>query len=263
MDAQTATTVLRWYEELEEQLGTFMKRIPPHGKNLQVWSPALATILVEACNLIESVFYHITPDPVIVNKSKKKRDKLYLRDYATLYSNHLRLPERKVVIFQEPLDWCTPFAQWSDATTFPSPAWWNVHNKSKHSRLDHFEDFTLKRARDALAGALVVIATAPLVDSAKDLVAVMIKQGWIHIDIHGGEKEMLDHFYNNHNIKGACLIPETSLFAAILSVTPLPQELGGLKHYLYRTMKPNFMWPLGKDAKLRTWLDLVYPDHER
>jgi hypothetical protein len=34
MDAQTATNVLRWYEELEEQLVYFMKDIPPQGKIL-------------------------------------------------------------------------------------------------------------------------------------------------------------------------------------------------------------------------------------
>ena len=102
MDAQTATNVLRWYEELEEQLVYFMKDIPPQGTNLDVWSPALATVIVESCNLIQSVFYHITPDPTAYG-STKKREKLFLSDYAAFYSNRHSLSERRVVIFKSHL----------------------------------------------------------------------------------------------------------------------------------------------------------------
>jgi hypothetical protein len=253
MDAQTATNVLRWYEELEEQLVYFMKDIPPQGKNLDVWSPALATVIVESCNLIESVFYHITPDPTTYG-STKKREKLFLCDYAAFYSNRHSLSERKVVIFQEPLDWCTPFEKWAGATTFDNPEWWDIHNKSKHSRLDHFEKFTLKRAIEALAGALVVIATAPMVSSARALATVMVKHGWLNLDLEMGiDREFLDHFYNR-NVAKAWLAPETPLFAAILSVVPLPQTMSSdLKWILFN---PEKLWPIGKSQKLKKWLQL-------
>src|SRR5262249_27548336 len=137
MNATTAVNVLQWYESLETQVMHFMQVVPPQGANLSAWSPTLATVLVEACNLLESVLYHITPDPVALPGSGKRtpRDSLTLAHYAALYSSKLRLPERKAAFFQEPFGWRTPFSGWAGrSTNFQNPLWWEVHNRSKHRR---------------------------------------------------------------------------------------------------------------------------------
>ena len=51
MDEMIARAVLRWYESLEEQIVEFLRVVPPHGPNFNTWSPQLATVLVESCNL--------------------------------------------------------------------------------------------------------------------------------------------------------------------------------------------------------------------
>jgi hypothetical protein len=53
--------ILRWYEGLEAQVMDFIHVVPPHGNNQQVWSSKLATVLVEACCLIESIFVITQP----------------------------------------------------------------------------------------------------------------------------------------------------------------------------------------------------------
>ena len=98
MDEMISGTVLHWYETLEAQTIEFLRVVPPHGPNLDTWSPRLATVLVESCNLIESVLYHITPATVSVSGKTKKRNDLQLADYAQLYCTNLRLPDHTAIL---------------------------------------------------------------------------------------------------------------------------------------------------------------------
>ena len=76
---EQAGDVLRWYEGLEAQVMDFIRVVPPHGThNLNSWSSQMATVLVEACCLIESIFHQFKDDAATAQGKPKPRDRLML-----------------------------------------------------------------------------------------------------------------------------------------------------------------------------------------
>ena len=221
MDATTTGNTLRWYEDLEDELVAFLKAVPPQGNNRKVWSPKLATILVEACTLTESVFYHITPITDAVGD--RDRDHMGLAEYAELYRVKRRLAERKVVFFQEPLGWVEPFHRWANRTTGfkdKEPAWWKIYNEAKHHRLEMLEKATLKMAICAVAGAFVTIVTE------STLLLAARRHEWLSFNYDRPEVLVADVLEQR---SGIWLCPETPLFAALLGASPLPDDINKLK----------------------------------
>jgi hypothetical protein len=257
MDATTAANVIRWYQSLEEQLQEVLNVVPPQGTNLQTaWSPKLATVLVEACNLIESVLYDLidsspyydatTNKVQVPGESKpRKRDRLELHHYAQLYCKPLRLHACQAVFFHEPLGWQMPFGVWDGQPPFRQPDWWVVHNASKHRRLGHFEAFTLEKAIAALAGALVVIASAPAEPSAMDLCWAMIQHEWIN-PLSYETPQLILQFYAGRGFTDQHLCVETSLFAVLVGRTPIQGEVDQL-------WKNRGFQLFAGGNKLRTW----------
>ena len=180
--------ILRWYEGLEAQVMDFIRVVPPHGDNLEVWSPKLATILVDACCLIESIFHQFKDDAATEQPEKQKpSDRPNFRDYAELYSSLLGLPKRTAILLTDTPAYRTPFDLWRDLLGGApydrkkhEPKWWDLYNKSKHRRMKVFPEFTLTRTIDALAGALVVISTVPA------FTQMMVRHEWLPLD---GEPE--------------------------------------------------------------------------
>jgi hypothetical protein len=176
---EQAGEVLRWYEGLEAQVGDFIRVVPPHGPhNLNSWSSQLATVLVEACCLIESILYQFKDDAATAQPDLERpaRKDHRLEDYAKLYGSLLRLPERTVIFFPDTPEPRKPFSSWADlphGEPFKSPEWWKLYNRSKHRRIGAFSEFTLTMAINALAGALIVISTVPA------FTPMMVRREWL------------------------------------------------------------------------------------
>jgi hypothetical protein len=165
---EQAGEVLRWYEGLEEQVRDFIRVVPPHGTNLQLWSSKIATVLVEACCLIESVFRLFRDGAATKLGKPKPGDRLTLGGYAELYGSLLRLPERTAIVLTDTPAYRTPFGLWRallGGASFDAkkhvPEWWHLYKESKRHRVTLFPEFTLTKAIDALSGALIVISTVP------------------------------------------------------------------------------------------------------
>src|SRR5262247_420948 len=109
---EAAGQLSRWYEGLEAQEDDFLRVVPPHGVNLGVWSSRLATILVEACYLIESILHHFREDAATAQGNPKPRNYLQLKDYVALYNRLLRLPDRTAILLTDVPDDRRPFAPW-------------------------------------------------------------------------------------------------------------------------------------------------------
>jgi hypothetical protein len=207
--------------DIESDLADFLSVVPPQGNNLKVWSPKLSTILVEACPLTESVFYHITEISAAVRVID--REHMGLEEYAELHGVQRRLAERKVVFFQEPLRWIEPFRKWVGRTTrLKVPTWWAIYNRAKHQRLDTLQEATLETAIVAVAGVLVTIVTEP---------ALLIAAGrheWLDLHAEGLEGFVADFFQEKSPFIWLC--PETQLFAAPLGPSVLPDNIDELRH---------------------------------
>jgi hypothetical protein len=177
MDEATALNIIRWYEGLEEEVVDFLRYVPPQNQNMNVWSPRLATVIVEACGLIGSLFRYISPAEVTIHGKKKKRDKLKILDYAELYSAKLQLPARKIILLISPSSYRNPFSIWSKQVSKSSttPSWWTTNNDLKHQRIDNFCKATMNTAIDALAGALLIISKVP------ELLPAVLRHGWLDL----------------------------------------------------------------------------------
>ena len=256
MDETAAANTLRWYESLGGQLVEFIKVVPAQGKNLtSVWSPMLATVLVEACNLAESVLYDLTPDPAPILPKAIPRKHIRLDHYGQLYSRQFRLPHRKAAFFQEPIGWRSPFTCWArrkrnprtGKLEFSQPDWWATHNASKHRRLDHFDEFTLDKAIDALAGAFLIIATAPICPKGIELALAMDRNNWM-MGAPWPRKHWQDFYDDDQSFPGLQWVcPETALFAAPIGEPPLPENVTDLQSGMI----------VKGGVKIRKWLGLT------
>lgn len=241
---QYAGEVLRWYEGLEAQVMDFIRLVPPHGPhNLNSWSSQLATVLVEACCLIESIFYQFRDDAAIeqgktIRKAKPgKRLFLTLKDYAELYGSLLRLPERTVILLTDTPNFRTPFSLWTNAHV---PAWWDLYNSSKHGRFEVFTKFTLTRAIDALAGALIVISTVPAFAPA------LLRHEWLPLGSWNPEALVPDYcqtLRGQHSTSSEWPFTiETRLFALPIGHSQLPLDTKDFRPLFYGASPRLLRW---------------------
>jgi hypothetical protein len=237
---EQAGEVLRWYEGLEAQLMDFIRVVPPHGThNLNSWSSQLATILVEACCLIDSIFSKFRKDAVIVRGTSPSKD---INGDAELYAPLLRLPERKAMVLTAAHPFHTPFGLWADllhGTPYRSKQhkleWWTLYARSKHDRIPAFEAFTLTKTIDALAGALIVISTVPA------FTPMMVRRGWLFFLGHSTPREGLMQDYHQtllgqREIFGENDWPftvETGLFAVPIGHGHLPDDSNDFHPVVY------------------------------
>jgi hypothetical protein len=75
-------------------------------------------VLVEVCCLVESIFdhfkYHFKGDAATEQGKSKPGAYLTLGNYADLFGGLLRLPERRVILLTDVLEYRCPFAVWTD-----------------------------------------------------------------------------------------------------------------------------------------------------
>jgi hypothetical protein len=220
MDEATAANILRWYQGLEEKVEEFLKYIPPQNENMTTWSPQLATLIVEACAIIDSLLFYVTPSKVIIRGKEKDRDNLNILDYAELYSAKFALPRRKVIFLASPPSYRNPFDIWANQVSgsFSSPHWWIVYNDLKHDRIANFKKASMRTAIDALTGALLIISKAMF--EVPELLRVALRYGFL--DLGGLNPEIFLSILQGGQ-EGRML--ESSLFALWLGHWELPEDI--------------------------------------
>lgn len=220
MDEATAANIIRWYQGLEEKVEEFLKYIPPQNENMTTWSPQLATIIVEACAIIDSLFFYITPSKVVIHDKEKDRDKLGILDYAELYCGKFELPKRKVIFLASPPSYRNPFDIWANQVSgsFSSPPWWIVNNDLKHDRITNFNKASMRTAIDALAGSLLIISKVMI--EVPELLRVVLRFGFL--DLGGWNPEYFLEILEKGQ-EGKML--ETHLFALWLGHWELPENI--------------------------------------
>ena len=149
MDDFDKDQILQWYEWLEDELLQILKYIPPSEQNLRAFSPRLASLIVESCGLLDSIFRQISPDPVVVGTKSKPRKKLDIVDYAKLYSAKFELPATKSILLIRPARYLSPFSAWRHGYK-PAP-WWRIHTDLKHDRIANLRKGSIEdRYRESL-----------------------------------------------------------------------------------------------------------------
>ena len=149
------------FTNLEEQLLGCMEFIPFVDQNQQVISPKFATIILEACSLIESILKEITNDKGIKYNFKK---------YAEVNENSLELENTISLFLGSPPRFYQPYEKW----TKNIPDWWKSYNKLKHDRLNNYEFGTYETAILSLTGLHQLISKCRLFTDS------LIKAGWFN-----------------------------------------------------------------------------------
>lgn len=156
MDEFERDSVIHWYELLEDRLLDFLWRVPPIGANLEVHSPHLAGIILEASGLLDSVFREIASDPATVS-GKPKRD-LKIADYKELFGARFNLPNYRSYVLVSPPQVRCPFEAWDRNEHL---TWWATYNKIKHNRIANLRKATLDVAIESMCALHQVLSRAP------------------------------------------------------------------------------------------------------
>ncbi len=220
MDPVRAFRVVIRYESLEAQLVEFLKHVPPQGSNMNAWSPTVATIIKEACSLLETILKWSSPTKAKVRGRVKKRKDLSIEDLAILNSELLGLAKRKVIWLTSPPEYRTPYDCWvnlSQSKRVRAPAWWTTHNRLKHDEISFMEEATVNMGIDALAGLILAAGSSPEMTRAlmqRDLLH------WRNVPPHQVVTWALGGFP-----QGFPIILKTTLFAILLGGPPLPDDI--------------------------------------
>lgn len=112
MDEFIANEVLCRYERLERSVLEFGERVPLTVENESQKAPILASALIDASSLLDSIFRDMTRDPMSVNGKTKTKNDCNIVDFAWLHSQSLDLPNTQSVMLVSPSRYRVSFEKW-------------------------------------------------------------------------------------------------------------------------------------------------------
>lgn len=173
MDDYTIDQLLVWYERLEEGVLTFAKHVPMTEGNEALEAPILVSYLLDACGLLDSLFRDMTPSSVVIEDETIAKKDCTIKQFATLHSSKLDLPNCRSIMLVTPPRYRQPFSPWRGMmSSYVDLPWWSSHNKLKHDRLANIKLSNLGATLDALCALQQVIVRR------LDHIPQMIRRGW-------------------------------------------------------------------------------------
>jgi hypothetical protein len=230
MDEYQTSSIINWYEELEERLIEFFRFLPYTSENINVSSPRLAGVVTEICNILDSLFREVSNPTEMINGRPKERDKLDVTDYAELYAKRLNLPTTQSFIFVSPPRYLIPFEKWEPLTTggtYAALPWWRAYTKLKHSRIKNINQATLDNAVNALCALHQVIAKL-----TAELGRATLRHGWF--DGVGMDQDMLiEMFDGKYPFGNITILATTKLFTTPVGGRSFPANITDLSPNYY------------------------------
>lgn len=140
------------YELLKNDLKLIFEFIEPCPENQAVFSHKIYELLLRACTEVESLCKQIF-------EANNKLARNIIR-YSDL-DNAMKLSSYKVKSYGFLYPEFSPFENFNSNVlrNNRSPLWYKAYNNVKHSRLDHFNDASLKNAIEAVGGVYVLLVS--------------------------------------------------------------------------------------------------------
>jgi hypothetical protein len=162
MATQHADTAIESFRELELRLNEFLRSVPFEPAHHPVYSPVLASVLLDSCSLAESILKSTMDNPRYngVANIAQHRVRRYAATPPYLNANDLRSVFRpdqfyaKKVWFIPRGDSSVPWYEWRANGT---PRWWTAYNHVKHARFDNAHEATLGSTVHALKGLFLTL----------------------------------------------------------------------------------------------------------
>ncbi len=148
--------VISSYHATENALLDILNIVPYCPEHMNVWSPKLATILLESCSQLDSLWKYEARQSAYT-----KQGKLSMRDYFVYFGESMA-PKWLVFYGAENVKQLEPFSIWRSISSFQvgnfrELDWWSAHNELKHDRYQNLKKATLANAVQSLAGLLLAI----------------------------------------------------------------------------------------------------------
>lgn len=163
MAAIHADTAIESYRELEFRLRDFLRAVPFEAAHQRVYSPVLASLLLDCCSLIESVLKS-TMDNARYNgipNIAQHRTRRYATAPPFLNINDIRATFRADQFYAKRIwllsrgDPSMPWHTWRFASG--NPQWWTAYNRVKHARFDNAERAKLGIAVHAMKALFLAL----------------------------------------------------------------------------------------------------------
>lgn len=199
------TSVLSWYISAEQMLDDVLRVVPYCTSHENVWSPVLATVLLESCSQLDSLWNFEARQSSCVTKKK-----LEIPDYFCYFGEYLAY--RWVVFWgEEPEQFC-PYEPWRSVSQYTTANyipldWWQAYNRLKHDRLRNRQEATLKRALHALAALFLNILRC---EFCRDEVA---QAGWLSAAPGAAHNPRTHLGEDSPSTKDAYVLAESKLFS--------------------------------------------------
>jgi hypothetical protein len=119
MNDDSAELTVRWFQEIENRLSDLLRIVSLDAHNSAAIFPQLTSVIIDSGSLVDTIFRE-----EFASTHKKRRD-LTIKDFAPFFQTKLNLAELKAVLYQYPLSYVTPFAEWVDPATreYKSISW--------------------------------------------------------------------------------------------------------------------------------------------
>lgn len=174
----SANSVISSFIATEDALTQFLRFVPYCEEHKTVWSPALATTILETCSQLDSLWqYEARQSPCVT------KEKLTIKDYFQYYGQYVA--NKWLVFYGETSEKLQPYAVWAEAPQYVPEQytnyrlqWWRAYNALKHNRFVNRSEGKLEYAVQALAGLFLSILRA---ESCRNAVA---QAGWLFGEGH-------------------------------------------------------------------------------
>ena len=166
MAAADADTAIESFFDLERRFEAFVRVVPIAPEHNRVHSPILASILLDACSVLETVLKSAMDHPRYnaINNIASIRARRYSNAPPFLNIGNLRTVFRPDMFYAKPV-WYLPRGE----SSFPwyvwrnpqgQPRWWNAYNAVKHSRFQNASQATLLTTLHALKALFLALVQA-------------------------------------------------------------------------------------------------------
>jgi len=154
-------------------LEDFLEAVPLEVAHLSVWSPVLASVILEAATQLDSLW------KLQLRALGKDSSKANIIDYFVNFGG--LVAKRSLVVWSDGGHKFLPFGAWDAAPLFekdqyaPIP-WWQAYNNLKHDRWENKREATVRNAVFAVGGLFIAIVHSPLMGDG------LRESGWLRTD---------------------------------------------------------------------------------
>jgi len=228
MDNLTVGSIIRSYIYTEQILEEVTKIIPYCEEHDEVWSPRLATCIMEACSQLDSLWKFAAH-----NSSNPGAANLDITDHFNNFRDDVS--KQWLVFLGENPEIIIPFEKWIDKEKYERLDWWQAYTSLKHDRWRNIKMATFNNAVNSVAGLfLAILKSKHCRNAVEESNWLSSAQFWAGSKLHIDEK--------NLDIKKLCFAAESNLYSH-------PYEWG------IEEIKKTDVWEGEASARFIGWFD--------